>query len=212
MPAHTITTRSFRQTFAMMHQAVDAGYADVVDRVDFVAHHFGGDLRFFRHRKVAGSGADHGDLALAVKRAVAPYAQRTGGREVFGFGVLLLQALGDFRRDARHQDIARFRQEGRRNRGDLIGGLAGTEDHLGHAMTQRAVVIDFCEAQIFERQVTQAIERGVDVHGTGAHFLKQRAQLVLIHRKFQDSSGTEASLASANHPERYPQKRLFHPP
>ena len=146
--------------------------------------------------------------------------------------MLLLQALGDFRRDAGHQNVARFRQKGRGDRRDLIGGLAGSENHLGHAMTQRAMVIDLREAQIFKRQVAQAVERGVDVHGSGAHLFEQRAQVVLIHRKFQDSSGGEAFrqvtqyfprvagiaqnpvglAAPARHLQRYPQKRLYQPP
>jgi hypothetical protein len=40
--------------------------------------------------------------------------------------------------------------------------------------------------------VPQAVEGGVDVHGSGAHFFEQSAQLVLIHKKFQDSSGGES--------------------
>jgi hypothetical protein len=37
--------------------------------------------------------------------------------------------------------------------------------------------------------VTQAVEGGVDVEGSGADFFKEGAQMVLIHRKLQDSSG-----------------------
>ena len=55
------------------------------------------------------------------------------------------------------------------------------------------MVIDFREAQVFKGQVTQPVERGVDVDGAGAHFFEERAQLGLIHRKFQDSSAREAS-------------------
>ena len=82
--------------------------ADVVNGVHFVAHHFGGDLRFFGHRQVAGARAHYRDLSFAVERAVAPYTQRPRSREVFGFGVLALQALGDFGRNARHQNIRAF--------------------------------------------------------------------------------------------------------
>ena len=51
------------------------------------------------------------------------------------------------------------------------------------------MVIDLREAQVFEGHMTQAVEGGVDIDGTGAHFFEERAQLILIHRKFQDSSG-----------------------
>ena len=48
-------------------QPMDAGYADVVNRVHFIAHYFGGDLGFFGHRDVAGAGADYGDFAFTVE-------------------------------------------------------------------------------------------------------------------------------------------------
>ena len=96
--------------------------------------------------------------------------------------------------------LLRLRQQRRRDRRNLIGGLAGPEDHLGHAMPQRAVMIDLREAQILERQMTHAVERGVDVHGAGAHFFEQRAQLVLIHRKLQDSSGAAVSAKPPGRP------------
>ena len=51
----------------------------------------------------------HLDQILGAQHPVAPDAQGSGGCEIFGFGVLALQARGDFRRDAGHQHIARFR-------------------------------------------------------------------------------------------------------
>ena len=65
---------------------MDASHADIVNGIHLVAHHLGGDLRFFGHRHIAGAGADHGDPALAVNRAVAPEADRAGKRKVFGAG------------------------------------------------------------------------------------------------------------------------------
>ena len=61
-----------------------------------IAHDFGGDLRFFGHGQIAGAGANHGDIAFAVQRAVAPDADGAGGWEIFGVGMLALQALGGF--------------------------------------------------------------------------------------------------------------------
>jgi hypothetical protein len=65
---------------------VDAGHANVEDRMHFVAHCLGGDLRLLGHEDVAGAGADHGDLALAVDGAVPPHADGARQREVLGVG------------------------------------------------------------------------------------------------------------------------------
>ena len=62
-------------------------------RVDFVAHHFGGDLRFFRHEEIAGAGAHDRDLAFAMNGAVAPDADRARKREVFGVRELVTHQL-----------------------------------------------------------------------------------------------------------------------
>ena len=51
-------------------------------------------------------------------------------------------------------------------------------------MPQRTMMVDLGESQVLERQVAETVERGVDLHGSSAHFFKQRAQLALIHRKF----------------------------
>jgi hypothetical protein len=51
-------------------------------------------------------------------------------------------------------------------------------------MPQRPMMVDLGESQVLEWQVAQAVERGVDIDGSRAHFFKQRAQLGLIHRKF----------------------------
>jgi len=55
-------------------------------------------------------------------------------------------------------------------------------------MSQRPVMIYLRETQILERQMPQPAERRVNIHCSRAHFFKERAQLVLVHRKFQDSS------------------------
>src|ERR1700722_7290249 len=61
----------FHQAAAVAQQAVNAGYAYVVDGVYFIAHDFGSDLSFFSHKDVAGAGADYGDFAFAVDLGLA---------------------------------------------------------------------------------------------------------------------------------------------
>src|SRR5260370_14101071 len=74
---------SLGEAFPIAHQAMDAGYADIVNRLDLVAHYFGGNLGFLSHGDVAGAGADHGNFAFAPGGTVAPKANPARSREVF---------------------------------------------------------------------------------------------------------------------------------
>ena len=51
----------------------------------------------------------------------------------------------------------------------------------GMPWRKRAVMVDLGEAQVLERHVAHAIDRRVDVHGSVAHLLQQRPELILIH-------------------------------
>src|SRR3989442_2850001 len=66
----------FGESRAIVHQPEDTGHADIVDRLDLVAHDFSSDLRLLRDGDVTGAGAYHDDFALAVGIAIAPHAQR----------------------------------------------------------------------------------------------------------------------------------------
>jgi hypothetical protein len=59
-----------------------------------------------------------------------------------------------------------------RDGGDLRCSLRFTEDHLGHALTQRAMVVDMGETQVFEGQVPQTGQRRVHVRGSIAELLE----------------------------------------
>ncbi len=55
-------------------------------------------------------------------------------------------------------------------------------------MPQRPVMIHLRETQVFKGQMPQPVERRVDIHCSRAYFFEEPAQLVLVHRKLQDSS------------------------
>src|SRR3984957_5356911 len=61
-----------RQTLTILHQAVNASDADVIDRIHFIAHHFDGYLRLFSHGKIAGARADNCNFTLPARRPVPP--------------------------------------------------------------------------------------------------------------------------------------------
>ena len=51
------------EAIAFAQHAVNAGDADVVEPLDAVAHHLGGDRGFFRHRKIGRAGGGDDDRA-----------------------------------------------------------------------------------------------------------------------------------------------------
>jgi hypothetical protein len=64
----------------------------------------------------------------------------------------------------------------------LRGGLSGSEDHLGHACAQGAVMIELGESDIFEGQVAETVEGVSDGGSAFAHFIQQRLDLSAIHQ------------------------------
>ena len=64
----------------------------------------------------------------------------------------------------------------------LIGRLALGEDHFGHAVAQRAMMIHLGEPEVFERHVAEPLERAIGVHFTGAHLIEQHPELILVHK------------------------------
>jgi hypothetical protein len=63
----------------------------------------------------------------------------------------------------------------------LIGGLAFTEDDLGKTLTQRPVMIDPRERQIFEWEMPKPLERCVRSQAAAGHLGKQRLELLGRH-------------------------------
>jgi hypothetical protein len=59
---------------------------------------------------------------------------------------------------ARGEDVAASLGHAGKDGGDLGGGLAGGEDHLGHASAQGAMVVELGEAEVFEGQIFEAVE------------------------------------------------------
>ena len=127
---------------------MDAGHADVEDRLHLVAHRFDCE-------DVAGAGADHGDLALAVDGAVPPHPDGARQREVLGVGAMRLHQVRRALVGARGEHVPGLLQKPRGDLGHLLGRLALGQNHLRHAAAQRAVVVDLGEAQVLERHVPQ---------------------------------------------------------
>jgi len=81
----------------------------------------------------------------------------------------------------RGQDIATILGQPRENLGDLRWSLPFSENHFGHAGAEAAMVIDLGEAEIFERQMAQAIDSIVRLEFAAADLLEKFADGFGVH-------------------------------
>src|SRR6185437_8755603 len=84
------------QPLAVADQPVDSRNPHIVNDVHFIAHNFGGEVRFFRYWDVAGASANHLDYSVSMTRAIPPHAYDAGQREIFGLRADGLYALRHF--------------------------------------------------------------------------------------------------------------------
>jgi hypothetical protein len=180
-----------RQRFAIGKQAMNAGDSDVVEVFDFIAHDFGGYDGFFRDGDVTGSGGDHGDDSLAIFLRIALQNDSAGEVAIFDGANFFLYGGKLFFAGARGQDVATVLGETGKNSCHLRRRLAFSEDDLGHAIAQGAVVIDFGETEIFKRQMAQAGDGIVGREFAVADLLEKLADGFGVHGN---------SAASAQHP------------
>src|SRR5258706_5160950 len=81
----------------------------------------------------------------------------------------------------RGQNVAPMLRQARENLRHLQRSLALSEDHFGHARAQGAMMVDFGETQIFERQMTQAVDRLVAWELAPAPLLAERTDRFGVH-------------------------------
>jgi len=67
------------------------------------------------------------------------------------------------------------------NMGNLLWRLALAEDDLGRSLPERSMMIDFGEAQVFERQVAQTFEGMVGGEATATNLTQQTAEGLGVH-------------------------------
>ena len=179
-----MTTRARVKSLAVGQQAVNACDSDVVKMFDFVAHDLGCNDGLFGDGDVAGSGGDYGDDAFAVLGGIT--LQNNGTRELtkFSGANLFLYGCKLLFVDARGQDVATVFGQAREDFCDLRRSLTFSEDDLRHADAQGAVMIDFSEAQIFERKMPEASDRIVGLELALAHLLEKLADGFGVHAAF----------------------------
>jgi hypothetical protein len=164
----------------VIEQTMQTGDAAVVDALDAIAERFGDERGFFGDRKIGGAGGSDDDEA-----------DRVDGRRTHD--------------DETREGVIRVRQSRRRHRGgnvivracrehvrvrrgepsndldDLLGRLAWAEHRLGRAATQRAMQIDFREAEIVVRKPAESRERVIDGEAPRADVFENFSDRVSIH-------------------------------
>ena len=164
---------------ALGEEPVDPRHADVVQPIDVVAHHIGRDRRFLCHWYVRSSRRRYQDHAFPTP-CVDPALDDSG----------LCVEMGvrhDFRyfgerggiRPGDKQAVSAL-NDGMGNAGDLIGGLALSENHFRESLTSGACVIDAGESQVFNGRARQIGQRKLLGIGgaelTGRHGVEDRAK------------------------------------
>jgi hypothetical protein len=64
---------------------------------------------------------------------------------------------------------------------DLLRGLAAAEDHFRVALPQRAMVVNFGEAEVFEGHVAQTVEGLSGGQATSAELFQKAANVTFVH-------------------------------
>src|SRR5581483_1813312 len=72
----------FHQPRSVTHETMNAGDADIADRIDIIAHDLGRNLRLLRYRHVARARADDRDASLASHGLLPPKTDGARQREV----------------------------------------------------------------------------------------------------------------------------------
>jgi hypothetical protein len=80
------------------------------------------------------------------------------------------------------------------NPGDLRGSFPFPKNHLRHSRTKRAVMIDFCKPEIFEWQMSQAIDRVVRRKGAISNLLEKLADGFGVQEVLKAPSAKRANL------------------
>ncbi len=162
-----------------------AGDADIVDGFGAITERARGNKRFLSDRDVAGAHRNHQYSSLSANDAVALDKNRSRERMEPGRGGQPPYGRVDALVGAGYQDVVPAvapGEHGANDAGDLIGRFPASEDDFGKAPAERAMVVHFREAEVFEGQIAEALDgRGLS-EAAGADVAKQLVQCLFVHR------------------------------
>ncbi len=164
---------------------MDAGYADVEEGFDAIAHGAGGVNGFFGDRDIAGAGGDDKDGSLPGDLGVAfdgddagEFMEFCGAADAADGGVDSFVGAGD-------EDVVagvRALEHGLRDGSDLGGGFSFAEDDFREALAEGAVVVDIGDADVFEGQMLETLEGGFGGELFGLNLLQNFQNFLRVHR------------------------------
>ena len=147
-----------RQRFLMGEQAMEPGDADVEHPLDVDAHELSRESGFLRDADVGRARGQNRRATVSLCRKLTD-----DDRARIGPPVRTGRFRGDrfegFLRRLRHEDRLPGVREPLRDLGDLFGGFPRTEHDFGKTATERSMVIDFREPEIFEAQDPELLGR-----------------------------------------------------
>jgi len=168
----------------MLEQAVDTGDADVVNGFGAIAHGAGAEEGFFGDGNIAGAGGDDGDGSFAENFGIAfDGDDAAAGMELGGFSESF-DGSEDFGVDAGNEDVmvrAFFFEHGADDSGDLLRRFAFAEDDLGETLAEGAMMIDFGEAEVFKREMLEALDGGGGGELSTLHSLQNLQKILMVH-------------------------------
>lgn len=172
----------------MLQQAMNAGNANIVKFINAVAHHASGERRFFGDGNIAGAGGDDENRPFARDFGAAldsdDAGERMEVRSACGSSVGFLHSGEDFGVGAGDENVlARifFPEHGTNDFGNLLRRLAFSKNNFGKALAQRAMMIDFREAKVFERKMLEPFDGRAGGKFPSAHGFQNFQQVCLIH-------------------------------
>src|SRR5512140_1744816 len=160
---------------------MNTGDTHVIEVLDFVTHDLGGDDGFFGNRDIAGSGGDNRDLALTVFLLVLPQGDAASRIMELGCGDKNTDLFKLRLCRARRENVVFPQREPLEDRSDVGSGFALSEDDLRHADPNGAMVVNLGEAEVFEREVLELLDRIVGRDLTLFDLLEELFQLIRFH-------------------------------
>ena len=162
-------------------QAVQAGYANIVDAGDCSVEKLGRDGSFFGDGKVAGAGAEDGDVAFWLGRNGLTECDGSGLGVVLSGRVGGDDGLGGGGVRACGQDVGSGGSHAREDFRCLDSGLSGGVDDLRKTRAKAAMMIDFSVADVFKWERSEAGGGIFGGEGAAFDFGEERQERGFIH-------------------------------
>jgi len=133
---------------------------NITDELGALAHYFSGNLGLGGDRQVGGAGGDDGQDRFGGRGLNLLQDDGTSKFVVPGIGEFSgsSQSLEYMGLGAGSQNVVSLGGEILEDSNDLFNGFARTEDHLGEAATDLAMMVDAGKAEIFKRQMAELLD------------------------------------------------------